>query len=138
MEELVRELVDARDSSRTCARERAERIAQEAVPGGLGTPGHHFLVAEEAGRSVGAVWLEPTEVRDDCGEPEVVVHALEVGEELRSRGYGRAIMGAAEQWARANGATSMTLEVHTRNLVAVGLYRSLGFVTTTETMRKRL
>jgi len=51
--------------------------------------------------------------------------ALWVDEELRGRGFGRALVGAAENEARAAGATAAFLETH--SFQAPGLYEKLGY-----------
>lgn len=53
-------------------------------------------------------------------------HALEVAEAHRRRGLARAMIIAAGQWARANGATHLTCVVTQANETANALYASLG------------
>ncbi len=49
--------------------------------------------------------------------------------ELRERGLGRRIVGAALDWARGSGAKTGWLQVDEGNVPALALYRSLGFET---------
>lgn len=46
----------------------------------------------------------------------------------RGRGHGRAVMHAASNWAREDGATIAALQVISTNSVALNLYASMGFV----------
>ncbi len=43
------------------------------------------------------------------------------------RGYGRALLKAAEQWARERGAHRLQLRVMTHNAAAIALYQACGF-----------
>lgn len=56
-------------------------------------------------------------------ELEMVV----AGAAMRGVGMGRALCVHAMQWAEEQGAQSMELEVRASNIVAIGLYASLGF-----------
>ena len=103
------------------------------LPDGPRTPDHHLFVAEEHGRRVGVLWLHLA-----SGGTRAFVYNVEVDPAMRGIGYGRAVMTAALSWAQEHGADSMSLHVFSHNRVARNLYRSLGFVTTDETMRMSL
>ena len=64
------------------------------------------------------------------------VYDVEVDEAFRGRGYGRQTMLLAEREARARGMTSIGLNVHGKNTVALSLYDSLGYEVTTQQMKK--
>jgi len=81
------------------------------------------------------VWVELSERSDG---PSAFVCDVQVAEELRGRGYGRAVMLAAEEACRERGATSVRLNVFGSKHVARGLYERLGFETTSVQMRKNL
>ncbi|MFC7580698.1 GNAT family N-acetyltransferase [Schaalia naturae] len=130
---LAEELIAAGEASAPSAPEHARRILHDLMPRKLDTPGHRVLVAQEGSRQVGAIWLA---VRGD--PPRVHVLDLHVEEDLRSRGYGRAIMELTEQWARDHGAAAISLDVFSTNTVARGLYLSMGYTTTNERMTKPL
>ena len=107
----------------------AEQFA-ELLPAGLATPLHLFWTVRGAGPDaplVGHLWLR---VRPLAAEVEAYVFDVEVLPEARGRGLGRATMLAAEDEARARGATVMRLNVFGHNAAAIGLYESLGFAVT--------
>ncbi|MGW7369299.1 GNAT family N-acetyltransferase [Streptomyces sp. NPDC054841] len=118
----------ARGVAEDRARVRAEAVHREQLPDGLATRGSwlHALVA--GGVVVGHVWLAESEVRP--GEQGAYVYDVEVAEEHRGRGYGRALMLHAERIARAAGASLLALQVFAGNTAATGLYESLGYRTT--------
>lgn len=67
-----------------------------------------------------------------------VVENLAVREEHRRSGIGLALMERAEDWARANGATSIELNVYAFNKVAQRFYRELGYEILSHRMTKAL
>lgn len=123
----------------------AIRAAWPVSPGTPGDPhGERFslhesgaltwLVAWADARPCGAVWVrwraeaELTEQARHLGCPEIA--ALDVDEDLRGQGIGRALMEAAIERVRRSGADTVGLEVtaHNPNQVpARALYESLGF-----------
>ena len=80
----------------------------------------------------GLLWLGP---RDAAETGAWWVWQIEVDDELRGRGVGRAAMIRAEAVARAGGARSLSLNVFADNLAARRLYDSLGFRPTTLQMQ---
>lgn len=54
------------------------------------------------------------------------LHALEIALSARRQGLARAMMALAADWARANGAHSLALQVTRANRAALALYSSLG------------
>ena len=112
----------------------AEKEFAELLPQGIETEQHHLLVAESDGLSVGVLWLR---IPTPPGEPAFVFD-VEVVEGMRGRGYGRAIMLAAEAYSRDRGASALRLHVFGSNTVARSLYESLGYETTNVHMSKSL
>lgn len=58
------------------------------------------------------------------------MYDIEVAEEQRGRGYGRALMLLAERVARETGEELLGLHVFAGNTPAIRLYESLGYRTT--------
>lgn len=55
-----------------------------------------------------------------------VLHALEIAPAYRRRGLARALMNHAADWAKINGASTITVLVTRANSAALALYSSLG------------
>jgi [ribosomal protein S18]-alanine N-acetyltransferase len=55
------------------------------------------------------------------------LYSLAVAETARGRGYGAALLVAAETEAVRRGCTSMQLEVHSENAAAIALYERHGY-----------
>jgi GNAT superfamily N-acetyltransferase len=60
-------------------------------------------------------------------KPLLNIHDIAVTAQCRGRGVGRALMAAAEAYAKERGCCKLTLEVLEGNTRAIGLYRSVGF-----------
>jgi GNAT superfamily N-acetyltransferase len=117
------------------ARKRAEADYAELLPDGLSTAGHSVYVVEEEGEPVGSLWVAE---RDGDGDRSLVTFAVEVDENRRGRGLGRAAMVFAEEEARRRGISAVALNVFGGNEVARNLYRSLGYREVAVWMRKEL
>ncbi len=116
------------------AEQRAEKETDELLPQGLHTPEMVLLVAEAAGAAVGLVWVGPApENRAGWW-----IYDIEVVEDRRGRGYGRALLDAAEGEVLARGGDSVGLNVFGGNAVARGLYESAGYEVAALLMRKTL
>ena len=118
------------------ARAKAAEDFDRLLPEGLASPGHELWTGHgDDGAEVGFLWLHLTE-RDDG------LHAFgyefEVREDLRRRGYGRALMLAAEQLCRERGVVSVGLSVFGFNAGARALYEEQGFTVTAEMRAKPL
>ena len=120
--------------------EEAQRIAAESMarsfPDGAPSPGNDvFHVLNEAGETVGYLWIG----QDASADPgawwvwDVVINA-----DQRGQGFGRAAMLLGEEYARSHGAHSLGLSVFGFNTSARGLYNSLGYETTSVKMLKKL
>ncbi len=66
------------------------------------------------------------------------IYDIEVVEDQRGRGYGRALLDAVEREVVARGGDSVGLNVFGANAVAKGLYESAGYEVAAFLMRKRL
>lgn len=88
------------------------------------SPNAAVLVAEADGEVVGRLSI----ARDPHPASRHVADlGLMVARTHRRRGAGRALMGAAEEWARANGVVKIELHVFPYNTGAIALYERLGY-----------
>lgn len=101
----------------------------ETIGGWLKEPpaGTAFFVAEDdGGQRLGFVHLNSTVdyfTREEVGHVSDVV----VAPGGEGRGVGRALMAAAEEWARGRGYRLLTLNAFSRNTRARRLYERLGY-----------
>ena len=97
---------------------------------GWGRDGDVAVVAEFAGKPVGAAWFRifsadaPGYGFVAEGTPEL---SIGVEEQWRGRGVGRSLLTALFELARAEGFMALSLSVDPGNAPALALYRSLGF-----------
>jgi GNAT superfamily N-acetyltransferase len=97
-----------------------------------------ILVAESpAGIPAGYVFVS-TKRDYFTGGRHAHVEVLAVTEAAEGRGVARALMTAAEEWARARGDDAITLNVFDRNAAARALYDRLGYQPETVHYRKGL
>lgn len=83
-----------------------------------------YLVAlDEMGQVVGGVGVAEFEGFPDCAE----IQKLYLDDSTKGKGYGRALMQLAEDWAREAGYRQLYLETHSNLKAAMGLYEKLGF-----------
>lgn len=129
------EKVRAGDWQETDAESRAADDLDQLLPDGPMTSGTLLLVAEDPdGHRVGHVWVALSGPRDG----EAWIYDIEVDAEHRGKGYGRALLHAAEQEARGHGVQAMGLHVFGENETARRLYETSGYRTTSLLMRKAL
>jgi ribosomal protein S18 acetylase RimI-like enzyme len=118
------------------AEDRAAAEIDGLLPEGVRTPGTSLLIAQAAdGGTVGHVWVA---LRGPGPSGDAWIYDIEIVPEQRGRGYGRALLAAAEQVAARHGARFLALNVFGPNAVARGLYESAGYKITTLQMRKEL
>ena len=125
----LRALADAPDAfAQTLADAEAQPDAYwERLTRSVTEPGGQVMfVAEDGAPPVGLVFglLDPK-------RPSVArVGGMWVAPEARSRGAGRALLGAVVAWARERGLGTLELWVTEGNSAAARLYRRAGFVET--------
>jgi aminoglycoside 6'-N-acetyltransferase len=93
-------------------------------------PRSEGLVAVANGRVVGMIelWLKRPKGPEGARRPRVMADlGLAVAPDWRARGVGTALMLAAEDWARAQGAERMILDLDANNTGALRLYERLGY-----------
>ncbi|MCQ1954482.1 N-acetyltransferase [Arthrobacter sp. zg-Y238] len=132
------------EQSRIESGESTEVAAQKAragfaasFPDGQIAPGQlvYDVVALDgngASTVVGYLWISQTGDRADAWW----VSDIEIHEDHRGKGYGRAAMQLAEGAAAKQGAATLGLNVFGYNTVAHDLYESLGYETVSTQMRK--
>ncbi|GAA2897543.1 Acetyltransferase (GNAT) family protein [Actinoplanes cyaneus] len=116
---------------------RSAELHEKLLPAGLETPGMIFLQGlRPDGAVIGTLWiaLEHPRGAADCA----FLFDIEVVEEHRSAGYGRALLAAAENVVRERGFSALELNVHGDNTHAMRLYASSGYRVITQQMRKGL
>lgn len=127
------EVVRARDIDLRAAL----RHAEESFPPSLeavAESGQWMFRAVHDGADVGWLWLGPP----PNGSSGLWVYDIEIDEEHRGEGLGRAVMLAAEQVVRESGYDHLGLNVFGWNSRAESLYRSLGYEVVSTQMRKPL
>jgi ribosomal protein S18 acetylase RimI-like enzyme len=128
IDDMVRAGID-----RHVAQAKADKDFPQLLPDGLRTPDHYVYAIEDDGRFAGYLWLCD---RDGELGHSLFVYAVEIDEESRGRGLGRAAMVFAEEEARRRGIAKVALNVFGGNAVARRLYRSLGYAETAVHMEK--
>lgn len=118
------------------ARLKSEADHAGNLPDGLATEGVRFRVLVHGGEVVGHVWLAVRELPP--GGRAGFVFEVEVREEHRGRGFGRALMLLAEDVTRSWGHDRLGLHVFAANTPALRLYESLGYATTRYNLAKPL
>ncbi|MEU8778096.1 GNAT family N-acetyltransferase [Streptomyces sp. NPDC048606] len=104
------------------AKAKSDRDFARLLPQGYATPGHAFYAMEAEGVVVGTGWVNHAFL------PGVTFgFSLEVYEEHRGKGYGRAAMAVGAWATRQGGDEVLMLNVFGGNDVAMGLYESAGF-----------
>lgn len=119
------------------ALDRAREDSATRLPQGRDTPGMLFLVGlGPDGEPVGRIWLsvEHPKGTADCA----FLYDIEVDEQHRGRGYGRALLTAAEEAARSRGVAALELNVFGGNATAIALYERAGYTVVQQQMRTRL
>ncbi|MEV8226576.1 GNAT family N-acetyltransferase [Streptomyces sp. NPDC079167] len=118
------------------ARRKTETDHATSLPDGLATRGMYFRVLVHDDAVVGHVWVARREVPD--GDDLGYVFDVEVREEHRGRGYGRALMHLAEDITLDAGLGLLGLHVFADNTPALRLYESLGYEVTQYNLAKAL
>ncbi|MGW2396326.1 N-acetyltransferase family protein [Kitasatospora sp. NPDC001664] len=110
------------------AKAKSDRDFAEELPQGRHTPGHGFYAFEAAGEVVGTGWVQHSFLPGTT-----FGFSLEIHEQHRGKGHGRAAMAAGEWITRQGGDDSLMFNVFGGNEVAMNLYDATGFTVIDET-----
>jgi len=113
-------------------RAAAEQFDQ-ILPQGLATEKQTFWTIEADGTGVGTNWIA-----HGYADKLSFVYGVEVGEEHRGKGYGRAAMLVGEQAALDAGDTHLALNVFGFNAPAIHLYEKMRYITVEQRRAIRL
>jgi ribosomal protein S18 acetylase RimI-like enzyme len=131
----AQDIADSSGQPFELALERARAEYPVLLPHGLATERTWLLtVIDQAGSPVGALWIGPHPQRPDAA----YIYDIEIAEEHRGRGIGRAAMTAAEQVVTEAGISEIGLNVFGFNSTARNLYDSLGYRVVATQMTKTL
>jgi len=104
------------------AQQKSDADFARLIPEGMATPGHSFLVLEAAGEVIGTGWL-----KHDFLPGVTFGYSLEIHQEYRGKGFGRAAMTVGEQATLDGGDSALMFNVFGGNEVAMNLYTSAGY-----------
>ena len=102
----------------------------------MGEAAGELFVTEEAGEILGTMMLREEQERNARSAPwqlpleeqeQLTIYTFAVRPDCRGGGVGRALLGYAEAWAKAQGKRALRLDVHEINTPAIKLYESCGF-----------
>lgn len=120
--EYIADIVRAGALTPEQAKAKSDQDFARHLPQGFRTPGHAFYAMEADGLVIGTGWVNHGFL------PGVTFgFSLEVYEEHRGKGYGRAAMAVGEWATRQGGDEAMMFNVFGGNEVAMSLYESTGF-----------
>ncbi len=100
-------------------------------------PGCELLVAEDEGRRLGFAFVEP-HVDYFTQATHAHLGMIAVTEDAEGTGAATALLGAAEEWSRARGYTTLTLNVFQGNSRARAFYEKSGYLVETVRYTKPL
>lgn len=127
VEALVRLIIGFRDFLDSTGPDAA--AAESVLDELLRDPATEFLVAGDPGDGFAQVRYRKS-VWNGNGAEDVFLEDVYVDETARGRGLGKLLMEGVIARARARGAARIQLDANRRNLPAISLYRSVGFVST--------
>lgn len=118
----------------------AQRSSDESFPDGAPLPNHHVFDVVSDGITgkagvVGYLWIGPM---SDGALDTWWIWDIQINEEHRGKGLGRATMTLAEDAVTGFGGSSIGLNVFRYNTPAIHLYESLGYETRSQRMFKPL
>ncbi|MFI5528362.1 GNAT family N-acetyltransferase [Kitasatospora sp. NPDC051853] len=104
------------------AQQKSDQDFAQELPQGQHTPGHGFYAFEAGGEVVGTGWVQHAFLPGTT-----FGFSLEIHEQHRGKGHGRAAMAAGEWITRQGGDDTLMFNVFGGNEVAMNLYDATGF-----------
>jgi len=87
-----------------------------------------FVIENDAGTVCGFLEAGTRDYAEGClSSPVGYIEGWWTEPKARRRGYGAALVGAAEQWARDLGLTEMASDADLNNDISISAHRSLGY-----------
>jgi aminoglycoside 6'-N-acetyltransferase I len=106
---------------------------EQFFAGKLSMPLAVRFAQDDSGKPVGFAELSIRNYAEDCVTDRVAyLEGWFVVPEARRRGFGRALVAAAEDWARARGCTEFASDALLENEPSAAAHRALGFVETAQ------
>ena len=106
---------------------------EQFFAGALKMPLEVLLAADESGRVVGFAELSIRNYAEDCVTDRVAyLEGWYVASAWRRRGVGKALVEAAEAWARAQGCTEFGSDALLDNATSAAAHLALGFEETVQ------
>ncbi|WP_203921383.1 GNAT family N-acetyltransferase [Rugosimonospora africana] len=136
VEDYAQDLASSRGFDGEHARKSSQELIDGLLPQGAATPGMLLFTGTAGGERVGWVWLALPRAPERPDTAWVFNVYIDAGH--RGRGYGRAMMLAAESELVRRGVPRLGLNVFGDNTPAIRLYESLGFTVTSQQMAKPL
>jgi ribosomal protein S18 acetylase RimI-like enzyme len=132
--QYVAERMQADHLSRAEAEQFVTTQWARTLPHGAATAGQHLCWAHDDSHArIGLLWMF-----FDTVHAQAFVYEIIVFEAFRGHGFGRELLGRAEEFARTHRARAISLNVFSPNRRAIALYASAGFVAVSQHMSKRL
>ncbi|MEX2157197.1 MAG: GNAT family N-acetyltransferase [Gemmatimonadales bacterium] len=108
-------------------------LLESGFAGELRMPLAVLLALDDAGKQLGFAELSIRAYAEDCVTDKVAyLEGWYVVPEARRRGVGRALVAAAEEWARGQGCTEFASDALLDNAPSAAAHRALGFVETVQ------
>lgn len=136
LENYIQEKMKANSLTRAEAEEIGNADFNRILPNGLASKDNYlFKMAGDAPEALGYLWYC---VRGPQENRRIFICDIMVEEKHRGKGYGKKAMLLAEEGAKSLGIKKIGLHVFGYNKTAIGLYQSLGYITTDLSMEKPL
>ncbi|WP_010097519.1 GNAT family N-acetyltransferase [Ornithinibacillus scapharcae] len=85
--------------------------------------------------NIGILWVY---IQDKNQEKQAYIYDIELDEDQRGKGLGKATMLALEEYAKSENIKQIRLHVFAHNQRAIALYKKMGYEMTNHQMLKRL